>query len=547
MPSENPNLNERGLIITDFVDRVGDPVGIVASDGSTHRADKCCSPMRCGLCSNTVARGRPTAEPVGVTYPAHWRPAAVDALRNALAAVPEFHRLRARLRRYGCAHRVAGRSRRADPRRHRPVRLRRHRHQHHAGRRRQRLRSRSGPPFGHTDLSGDLIDQALLTHVINDLSAAGSVDLTGTSAIGSLSRLRGQCRGAKERLSTTAVTSLVAELPDTARCAADPQRTRRRDPPPLTDFVACAGNRGPQRLARGSRRCGVHRRWCADPDHHHDAVRTVPGAGYHHPAAGVDGRDRRRPELAVRGMVDEGATAMAAGRPAAAAAGRGGPNGARSRRGGVEHVPGAGLVGRRRFSRRGPHRSVRLPAGGSDGGFTDAAPADQFDHEPVDSTRRRRCRGIGSALVLAGVAVLAALAVACVRDARRGHARRPRRPPHPTTTAPSLRPPAAEPPPAANAGAPPADRAAVTRQAPPPVRRRRRRRPATADDPGAAAPPRPPTTTPTPAAARPPRQPPPPTTPGRDGARPRRTRRSRVCRGFRRHNRHNRLLSLGAR
>ena len=37
--------------------------------------------------------------------------------------------------------------------------------------------------------------------------------MTGTSAIGPLSRLRAQCRAAKERLSTTAATSLVAELP----------------------------------------------------------------------------------------------------------------------------------------------------------------------------------------------------------------------------------------------------------------------------------------------------------------------------------------------
>jgi len=65
----------------------------------------------------------------------------------------------------------------------------------------------------HSDLSGDLVDQALLTHVINDLSAAGTIDLSGTLAIGSLTRLRAQCRGAKERLSTAAVTSLVAELP----------------------------------------------------------------------------------------------------------------------------------------------------------------------------------------------------------------------------------------------------------------------------------------------------------------------------------------------
>ena len=49
VPSENPNLNERGLILTDFVDRVGDPVGIVAADGSTHRPTGC-SRMRCGRC-----------------------------------------------------------------------------------------------------------------------------------------------------------------------------------------------------------------------------------------------------------------------------------------------------------------------------------------------------------------------------------------------------------------------------------------------------------------------------------------------------------------
>ena len=31
VPSENPKLNEPGLVITDFVDRVGDPAGIEAA------------------------------------------------------------------------------------------------------------------------------------------------------------------------------------------------------------------------------------------------------------------------------------------------------------------------------------------------------------------------------------------------------------------------------------------------------------------------------------------------------------------------------------
>jgi len=39
VPSENPRLDEPGLVITDFVDRVGDPIGIVAADGSVHRSE----------------------------------------------------------------------------------------------------------------------------------------------------------------------------------------------------------------------------------------------------------------------------------------------------------------------------------------------------------------------------------------------------------------------------------------------------------------------------------------------------------------------------
>ncbi len=91
VPGENPRLNsdERGLVITDFVDRVGDPVGIVASDGSVHRGeDLLADALRAMLYD--VTNGAGTADPVAVTHPAHWRQATVDALRNALAALPEF-------------------------------------------------------------------------------------------------------------------------------------------------------------------------------------------------------------------------------------------------------------------------------------------------------------------------------------------------------------------------------------------------------------------------------------------------------------------------
>ena len=214
VPSENPRLNsdERGPIITDFVGRVGDPVGIVASDGTTHRGEELLAEALHAMLYE-VTNGRGPAGPVAVTYPAHWRPATVDALRGALSEIPEFSR--AALISDATA---ALTSLRDDP-----------------GVPTSGLialcdfggsgtsitvvdAANGGQPIGptvrHTEFSGDLIDKAVLTQVLDGLSDAGAVDVTGTSAIGPLSRLRAQCRAAKERLSTTAATSLVADLPE---------------------------------------------------------------------------------------------------------------------------------------------------------------------------------------------------------------------------------------------------------------------------------------------------------------------------------------------
>ena len=91
VPSENPRLNsdDRGVIITDFVDRVGDPVGIVAPDGTTHPGEGLLAEALSAMLYE-VTGGRGTADPVVVTHPAHWRPATVDALRHALSEIPEL-------------------------------------------------------------------------------------------------------------------------------------------------------------------------------------------------------------------------------------------------------------------------------------------------------------------------------------------------------------------------------------------------------------------------------------------------------------------------
>ncbi|WP_333894142.1 Hsp70 family protein [Mycolicibacterium gadium] len=321
VPSENPNLNERGLILTDFVDRVGDPVGIVAADGSTHLADGVLADALRALLL-TLTGGRPPVDPVAVTYPAHWRPAAVESLRNALAAVPELGQpdpaplvsdataaVRALQDDPGvptrgvialCDFGGTGTS----------VTL---------------LDADAGyaqlaPTVRHTDLSGDLVDQALLTHVINDLSAAGSIDLSGTSAIGSLTRLRAECRNAKERLSTASVTSLMADVPG-HRGEVRLTRNELDDAirHPVTDFAGV--------LQETLERNGVREL---------AAVATV-GGGARIPIITTTLSDRFRvpiitngqPELtaaigggltAVRGTVDDDQTAMAAAAAAAAPA-----------------------------------------------------------------------------------------------------------------------------------------------------------------------------------------------------------------------------------
>lgn len=321
LPSENPRLasDERGVVITDFVDRVGDPVGIVAPDGTTHRGEALLAEALRALLYE-VTNGRAAADPIVVTHPAHWRPATVDALRGALSQMREFA---------GTAlisdAKAAVTALHDDPGlptaglialcdfggSGTSITL---------------VDAANGEQIGQTvrdsDWSGDLVDQAVLTQVLEGLSDAGSVDVTGTSAIGPLTRLRAQCRAAKERLSTTAATSLVAELPghrgEVRLTRNELDDAMRR---PLTDFAGTLQETLDRNGARGLA-----------------AVASV-GGGARVPLVtttlsehfGVPVVTTPQPELtsaiggglsAARGMGEEGATAMAAAMspPTAAAA-----------------------------------------------------------------------------------------------------------------------------------------------------------------------------------------------------------------------------------
>ncbi len=469
VPSENPHLTERGLIITDFVDRVSDPVGIVAADGSTHLADKVVADA---LRAMLYTVGSPPAGPVAVSYPAHWRPAAVDALRNALAAVPEFQVPHPAQLVSDATAALPGVPTRGviavcdfggtgtnitlvdATTAFAPI----------------------GATVRHADLSGDLIDQALLTHVINDLSAAGTIDLSGTSAIGSLTRLRAQCRGAKERLSTAAVTSLVADLPghrSEVRLTRNELDEAIRAP--LADFVGVVqetvernGIRSADLVAVASVGGGARIPIVTTTLSEHFRVPVIT-TGQPELTAAIGGGLR-----AARGTADEGKTSVAAAPGVAAAA-----VAATAMAPGVDpqDAPVSSTFGALAWSDADDVPEVAptdpyeydAPA---NGGVIDARPQMQFDHEQYEPEAAPLPWYRKPAIILgAGVVALLAALLAAVLFVMRGDTTpSPASTTAPVTTTQTLTTTAAAPPQAPPAPAPQAPQTrTVTRQAPPPA------------------------------------------------------------------------------
>ena len=335
-----------------------------------------------------------------------------------------------------------------------------------------------GPTVHHTDLSGDLVDQALLTHVINDLSAAGTIDLSGTSAIGSLSRLRAQCRGAKERLSTAAVTSLVAELPGhRSELRLTRNELDEAIRAPLADFVGVVqetvernGIQAADLVAVASVGGGARIPIITTTLSEHFRVPVIT-TGQPELTAAIGGGLR-----AARGTVNEGATSMAAAPGVAAAAAA-----ATAMAPGVDpqDAPVSSTFGALAWSDADdvPDVAPTDPyeyGGEANGGVTDARPQMQFDHEQQYEHEaaplpwyRKPATILGAGVVV----VLAALAAAVLFVMRDDSTPTPASTTAPVTTTATPTTTAAPIP--AEAPAPPPQTQApqtrtVTQQAPPP-------------------------------------------------------------------------------
>jgi Hsp70 protein len=179
-------------VLTGFVERFGDPVPIVAADGSVHAADRLVVEALTDL---TRAMGRP--ERTCVAVPAHWPGNLVDGMRAllpdaivtsdavaALTALRTHPGLPARgivaLCDFGgTGTTITFADASADFR-------------------------VIGAAVRYDDFSGNLIDRAVLTHLLAGLD----VDPSSTSAVASLAAFREQCRIAKQRLSFETATGL---------------------------------------------------------------------------------------------------------------------------------------------------------------------------------------------------------------------------------------------------------------------------------------------------------------------------------------------------
>ena len=207
-----PSSHTDGIVLSGFVERVGDPVPLVGPDGSSHLADQL---LVDALQAMVYSTGQPSPQ-TAIAVPAHWGTSTLWALRTAMRANPSLapNGMPARLVSDAVAsltalHDNSGLS----P--HGVVAL-----LDFGGSGTSITLADAASAFEpiedttrYSEFSGDLIDQALLNHVLDGIANAGGVDPAGTAAVGSLTWLREECRNAKERLSTETVTELIAELP----------------------------------------------------------------------------------------------------------------------------------------------------------------------------------------------------------------------------------------------------------------------------------------------------------------------------------------------
>jgi actin-like ATPase involved in cell morphogenesis len=205
-------LTLSGQVLGGFVERVGDPVPLVTADGSSYAADQLVVEA---LDDMVTAAGGTSSSQIAVAVPAHWTGATLRALRVAMRTKPMLapNGVPARLVSDAVAALTALKANPGLPGRGVVALL------DFGGGGTSITLADAASTFEPietsrlTEFSGEQIDQALLTHVLDGVAEAGGVDPAGTAAVGSLMVLRDECRRAKEALSEQTAATVSVELP----------------------------------------------------------------------------------------------------------------------------------------------------------------------------------------------------------------------------------------------------------------------------------------------------------------------------------------------
>jgi hypothetical protein len=238
LPEENPNLTEPGLVLRGFIERVGDPAPLVAADGTKYLGHALTIEALEAM-ARTVGYGAP----ITVAVPAYWSDNQVAALRQELFAQPDLAArggpptlisdataaLTALNARPGfprdgivalCDFGASGTSLTlAD-----------------AGSNFQQI----GSTVRFSEFSGDDLDQLILNHLLTASPSADSSDVSATAtSMGSVTRMLGGCRAAKEQLSAATVATVATGAGGDLRISRD--EFEQLISAPLDRFISAIG------------------------------------------------------------------------------------------------------------------------------------------------------------------------------------------------------------------------------------------------------------------------------------------------------------------
>lgn len=204
---------ESAVTLTGFVERVGDPVPMVAPDGTSYHADQLVAEALDAMIE--ASGGEPPTGQLAISVPAHWDTATLRAMRAAMRSNPSLapNGVPARLVSDAVAALTALHANPGLPATGTAALL------DFGGGGTSITLAAADSSFEpvetvrHTDFSGEGVDQALLSHVLTRVSGSDGVDTSGTAAVSSLEKLRESCCAAKEHLSEAETATVPVDIP----------------------------------------------------------------------------------------------------------------------------------------------------------------------------------------------------------------------------------------------------------------------------------------------------------------------------------------------